>query len=408
MRRITSPAALATFLVTTAVATGAAAQTTQTAQTAADSAKFIFDSRVRYEGVDQDGLDRASALTVRARLGWRSERRANLQFLIEGEAIGALVDDYNDTIHGPARYPVVADPETVELNRLQLSWTGLPDTEVILGRQRLVLDNARFVGNVGFRQNEQTFDAVTVRTRAFKPVEATYAYIDRVHRVFGDDSPVGEWRSDSHLLNLSVPTPIGKLTGYGYWLDFDNAPAQSSATVGVRLAGSRPVSPALTAHWTLEQARQSDHGRNPVRFDVDYTLISGGVSHGPFAATLAHERLGTDNGQAFQTPLATLHVFQGWADVFLTTPAAGLRDRSATAAWTVRQPPVGRSAVLSLSAREFHDADGDTGYGREFDASARLVVDARWAVEAKVARFDGARPAFADRTKVWVSLEHSF
>lgn len=374
----------------------------------ADAARFLFDSRLRYESVDQDGLDRAVAVTLRARLGWRSARRADLQFLIEGEAVGAFVDDYNDTIHGPPRYPVVADPETVELNRLQLSWTGLPDTEVILGRQRLILDNARFVGNVGFRQNEQTFDAAVVRTRVFKPVELTYAYIDRVHRVFGDDSPVGEWRSDSHVLNLSTATPAGKLTAYGYWLDFDNAPAQSSATVGVRLAGSRPLDDGVTATWALEQARQSDHGRNPAPFDVGYTLASGGLAHGPFAATLAYERLGSDGGVAFQTPLATLHAFQGWADVFLTTPAAGLRDLSVTAAWTMRRPPVGRAAVLTLAWRDLSDADGDVRYGRELDASARLTLDARRAVEVKAARFDGALPAFPDRTKIWVSLEHAF
>ena len=397
---------LLTALLTCAVASGAMAQAAPPAS--ADSAKVIFDSRVRYEGVDQDGLDQATAVTVRARLGWRSARMSNLQFLIEGEAVGALVDDYNDTIHGPARYPVVGDPETVELNRLQVSWTGLPDTEVILGRQRLILDNARFVGNVGFRQNEQTFDAVTVHTRAFKPVEATYAYIDRVHRVFGDDSPVGEWRSDSHLLNLSTPTPLGKLTGYGYWLDFDNAPAQSSATFGARLAGSHPLSAATAAHWALELARQTEHGDRPTRFNADYRLISGGVSLGPFSTTLAYEFLGSDNGHAFQTPLATLHAFQGWADVFLTTPAGGLSDLSLSMAWTVRGPPIGRAAVLTASWRDLQDDGRNIRYGREVDASARLTLDARWAVEIKAARFDGARPAFADRTKFWASLEHSF
>lgn len=412
MGRALAPATLLVFLMTS-VATSATAQTAPpspaaAAAAAADSAKVIFDSRVRYESVDQDGLDRATALTVRSRLGWRSARKSNLQFLVEGEAVGALVDDYNDTIHGPARYPVVGDPETVELNRLQVSWMGLPDTEVILGRQRLILDNARFVGNVGFRQNEQTFDAVTVRTRVFKPVEATYAYIDRVHRVFGDDSPVGEWRSDSHLLNLSTPTPLGKLTGYGYWLDFDNAPAQSSATFGARLAGSRPLSTTTAAHWTLELARQTDHGNRPTRFDADYGLVSGGMSRGPLSATLAYEFLGSDNGQAFQTPLATLHAFQGWADVFLTTPAGGLSDLSLSVAWTVRHPPVGRAAVLATSWRELQDDGRDILYGREFDTSARLTLDAHWAAEIKVARFDGARPAFADRTKIWASVEHSF
>src|SRR3546814_12023345 len=44
-----------------------------------------------------------------------------------------------------------------------------------------------------------------------------------------------------------------------------------------------------------------------------------------------YEVLGSDAGVfAFQTPLATLHKFQGWADLFLTTPSAGVRDLNFT------------------------------------------------------------------------------
>ena len=59
-------------------------------------------------------------------------------------------------------YPVVADPESYEINRLQLTNTSIIDTTITLGRQRIVLDDHRFVGNVGWRQNEQTFDALRV------------------------------------------------------------------------------------------------------------------------------------------------------------------------------------------------------------------------------------------------------
>lgn len=369
---------------------------------------ILFDGRLRYEGVSQDGLDDATAVTLRLRLGWQSPQRAGFRLLAEGEGVAALVDDYNDTIHGPPTRAAVADPEAFELNRLHLSWTGLPDTEVTLGRQRIVLDNARFVGNVGFRQNEQTFDAFRITSRAFKPATVTYAYIDRVHRVFGDDSPVGEWRSDSHLLNLEAPTPAGKLSLYGYWLDFDNAPAQSSATVGARLAGTRPLSEGWGASWAVEYARQSDHGANPARFDLDYGLASAGLSRGPWSGTLAVERLDGDGVSAFQTPLATLHAFQGWADVFLTTPRDGLRDVSASVSYAWAKPPVGRQAVFTAAWRELRDAGGDARYGREWDASARLTLDARRAIEVKAAAFDGAQAAFPDRTKVWVALEHKF
>ncbi len=372
------------------------------------SGDILFESRLRYEGVSQDGLNDATALTLRARFGWQSPERSGFRVLVEGEAVVALVDDYNDTIHGPPTYPVVADPEAFELNRLQVAWTGLPDTEVILGRQRIVLGSARFVGNVGFRQNEQTFDAVKVTTRAFEPLTLTYAWIDRVHRVFGDDSPVGEWRSDSHLINVEAPTPAGKLTAYGYLLDFSNAAAQSSATWGARLEGSRNLSPDWSALYAVEYARQSEYGVNPARFDLDYGLLSGGLKRGPVTGTVALERLDGNGAQAFQTPLATLHAFQGWADVFLTTPRDGLRDVSATVSYAVAHPPVGRSGVLTASWREFHDADGSARYGDELDLSARLVLAPRWAVEIKGAHFNGAAAAFPDRDKVWAALEYRF
>ena len=69
-----------------------------------------------------------------------------------------LKSDYNSTTNGKTTYPAVADPETYEINRLQLTNTRIPMTTVTLGRQRIVLDDQRFVGNVGWRQNEQTFD----------------------------------------------------------------------------------------------------------------------------------------------------------------------------------------------------------------------------------------------------------
>lgn len=369
---------------------------------------FLFDSRLRYEGVSQDGLDDATAVTLRARFGWQSPVRSGFRFLIEGEGVTALADDYNDTIHGPVTYPVVADPEAFELNRLQVAWTGLPDTEVVLGRQRIVLGAARFVGNVGFRQNEQTFDAVKVVTRAFEPMTITYAWIDRVHRVFGDDSPVGEWRSDSHLIHVEAPTPAGALTVYGYLLDFDNAPAQSSATWGARLEGSRLLSPDWSALYAVEYARQSEYGSNPDAFDLDYGQISAGLKHGALTGTLAVERLDGNGVNAFQTPLATLHAFQGWADVFLTTPRDGVRDLSATASYAIAHPPFGRTAALTVSWRNFHDADGSARYGDELDVSARLALDARWAVEVKGGHFDGAVAAFPDRDKVWAAVEYRF
>ena len=132
------------------------------------------------------------------------------------------------------------------------------------------------------------------------------------------------------------------------------------------------------------------------------------MKHGPLTGILAVERLDGNGAQAFQTPLATLHAFQGWADVFLNTPRDGLRDVSATASYAIAHPPVGRSATLAASWRDIRDADGNGRYGRELDLTGRLVLDPRKAIEIKAAHFDGAQAAFPDRTKIWVALDYRF
>jgi len=364
---------------------------------------WIVDARLRYESVDQTGFaDEARALTLRARLGYETRAWEGFKALVEVEGVTALSDDYNSTTNGQVGYPVVLDPEAAEINRAQVSWTG-ETASVVVGRQRLILGNARFVGNVGFRQNEQTFDAARVAFKLTPTTTATWIYVDRVHRILGEDSPQGEWDSDSHLVQVETKTPVGQLTGYGYLLDFETAPLQSSATWGARLTGSRPLASGPAVTWDVEYARQAEYGGNPVDFDLDYLALSGGLKTETRYASIGFERLDGDGARGFGTPLATLHAYQGWADLFLATPAAGLRDLNVKAGITV---PVGaRKLKLAAAIHDFTDADGALDYGREFDASASMALTPALSLELKAARFDGDLPAFADRTKVWVTLE---
>jgi hypothetical protein len=364
---------------------------------------WIVDARLRYESVDQAGFaNEAQALTLRARLGYETPAWEGFKALIEVEGVTALSDDYNSTTNGQVGYPVILDPEAAEINRAQVSWTG-EKASVVVGRQRVILGNARFVGNVGFRQNEQTFDAARVAFKLTPTTIATWVYVDRVHRILGDDSPQGEWDSDSHLVQVETKTPLGQLTGYGYLLDFETAPLQSSATWGARLTGSRPPASGLAVTWDVEYARQGDYGGNPVDFDLDYLALAAGLKTETRYASVGFERLDGDGARGFGTPLATLHAYQGRADLFLATPAAGLRDLNVKAGITL---PVGaRKLKLAAAIHDFTDADGALDYGREVDASASMVLTPALTLEFKAARFDGDLPAFADRTKVWVTLE---
>lgn len=364
---------------------------------------WIVDARLRYEFVDQAGFaDEAEALTLRTRLGYETSAWNGFKALVEAENVTALTDRYNSTTNGQVSYPTVLDPEATELNRAQIAWAGAK-ADVVVGRQRIVLGNARFVGNVGFRQNEQTFDAARVTFKVNPTTSLTWVYIDRVHRILGDDSPQGEWDSNSHVIQLETRTPAGQLTAYGYLLDIETVPLQSSATWGARLSGSRPLAAGPSLTWDIEYARQGDYGSNPVNFDLDYVALAAGLKKDSRYITVGLERLDGDGVRGFGTPLATLHAFQGWADVFLTTPARGVKDLNLRAGATV---PVGaRKLRLAAAVHDFTDADGGLDYGGEIDASATLPLTPKLSFEMKAARFNGDTPAFADRTKVWVTLE---
>ncbi|MFT6030425.1 MAG: hypothetical protein ACI8O8_002170 [Oleiphilaceae bacterium] len=64
-----------------------------------------------------------------------------------------------------------------------------------------------------------------------------------------------------------------------------------------------------------------------------------------------------------ETPLATLYKFNGWADVFLNTPADGLTDLYASAAGKVS------GGKWMVAYHEFDSDEGSTDLGSELDIS---------------------------------------
>lgn len=375
------------------------------AQTAAAEGDWIFDARLRYESVSQDGLEDAVALTLRPRLGYETPAWRGLRALAELEGVAQLTDDFNDTVNGHTGYAIVPDPEAFELNRLQLAWSGAEGRSFVLGRQRIVLGNARLVGNVGFRQNEQTFDALRASFRPFEHTTLTYIYVDRVRRIFGDDSPQGEWDSDSHIVQAEVTTPVGRLTAYGLLLDFEDAPAQSSQTYGLRWQNEWEVG-AYKPRLTVEVAHQRDYGGAAADFDLGYQHAEFGLRRGPWGVAAGGERLEGDDARGFSTPLATLHAFQGWADVFLATPPDGVRDLYAGVSYSATPWSDTQPLTFAVTYHDFADDGGAAEFGSEWDASARFTIDEHVSIEAKTALFEGDDARFADRNKFWLALEY--
>ena len=160
------------LLLSMSVATLASAAYAEGTKVEADP---IVNLRLRAEQVDQDGRDDTTALTVRGRFGYNFKLESGWSALAEVEGIAHLNDDFSDTVDNVPGKAVVADPEAFELNRLQIGWKG-EKANATVGRQRIILDGARYVGNVGFRQNEQTFDAARFgfyRSRTFRWITST-------------------------------------------------------------------------------------------------------------------------------------------------------------------------------------------------------------------------------------------
>jgi hypothetical protein len=369
-------------------------------------ARVVADARVRYEAVDQDGLvNDADALTLRLRSGFVTGEVSDTRLGIDFEWVESLISNYNSTTNGKTFYPVVADPEDAELNQFYLQNKSLPGTTLTVGRQRLILDDARFVGNVGWRQNEQTYDAVRLTNTSIDGVTVDVAYINQVNRVFGPDSAVSPWNGDSFLANVSHDLAVGRLTGFAYLIDLEEAPANASQTYGLRFAGQKALR-AATVKYALSYATQSDDGKNPINYSADYCLIDVGVDYAGATFGAAYEVLGGDGVKGFATPLATLHKFQGWTDKFLTTPAGGVADLSFKAGYGWKDVGPFRTVDTLAVYHDFEAARGGAAYGTEIG----FMVKAAWRKMTFIAKYaDYDAKSFAtDTQKFWLEAAYSF
>lgn len=380
--------------------------------------KSLSGFRLRHEGVQQDGksLD-ANALTLRTLLGWQT---APLQgFTIGAQLINVAVlnDDYDNGDRGvvqtgKASYPRVADPDYTGVNQLYLDWTGLAATRVRAGRQSVKLDNVRFIGNVEFRQVMQVFDGLSLENKSWLPDTTLFAaQFDKVTQI----STLKQDVNVSIINARHALSPTESLTGYGYFIDWHatSLAATSTQTLGARLDGSR----ALTADWklqyTAEYAKQTPYANGAASIDNHYSRIGAGAQYATWFVRIDQEVLASNGSKAFQTPLGTNHLFQGWADLFLTTPTEGLRDSYLSAGGKQ-----GEFALLSeyhwfRADRPFALQTGGSGsrYGQELDLSASWSRGP-WMARVEYARFresdaySGARKRNTD--KLWLTGMYSF
>lgn len=379
--------------------------TTDSITNALVNGKTDVNVNLRYETVDQDNaLKDANALTLRTRLTYTTGDVSGFSSLIEFEDSRNVlgVDDYNNTLGKNTDHSVIADPETTELDQFLLQYKQT-DLTIKLGRQLITMDNHRFVGHVGWRQDRQTFDGVTFAYTPVKDLTLNYGYLTKRNRIFAESKDID---SKDHLINASYKTSIGKITGYGYLLEVDNNTDNSLDTFGIRLNGSTLVGEQKLS-YQLEYANQ-DSDSATTSYSADYILAELSTSFSGVGVKVGYELLGSDDGMyGFSTPLATLHKFNGWADQFLSTPAEGLADLYAS---------IGGKVAGGKWAIVYHKFDADDAsatvddLGSEIDAVYSKKFTKNYSGGIKLASYSAgdSTAGKVDADKIWLWLNAKF
>ncbi len=383
-----------------------------------------LDLNYRFENVNQDtGLAKtANANTARLRLGFLSPTFHGLQAYAEYEGNLALEEDYNSTRNFQTQYSTVADPDMNEINQLWLAYTGIPDNIFKVGRQRIKLDDDRFIGNVGWRQMETTFDSVLIthNNQTLFGLVANVGYIGNVETFTSTQENI-----ELPFINLNYKVgDYGNVVAYGYWMDYTETAnyEKSNQTYGLRATcctkplDSIKINENFGVVYTAEWSYQSDYGHGATAYDVDrYNFMAGVSAYGIMFQGAVEQLDGTGLNKHFDTPLGTNHAFQGWADLFLVTPNNGIRDVFGT----VMIPFQRGDIVLTGVYHDFSDDTGQFDYGNEWDFQVTKKFGKHYSLLAKYAFYNaGSDAAYfgptglaapsTDTQKLWLQANVNF
>lgn len=336
--------------------------------------------RYRAESVSSDATGKnALANTLKSRITVKTGAVYGLSAVVEGDNVYQITDDFNDKDRpNPDNYDVVLDQETTQLNQAYLQYAN-ESTTVKAGNQRINLDNQRHVGGVAFRQDEATFDAVSVKNTDIANTTIFAAFANNLNTITNDNA-----EQDMTLLNVKYQVNPD-LAATGFYYDIED----SGSTIGVRVVGK-----ASGFGYEAEVATQDQDATDASPL---YYHLAANKKVSDVKLTAGLEVLGSDGGDgAFATPLGTNHKFLGWSDVYLKGAGNnGIQDLYATAVTKV----AGIKVVGQL--HKFDAAEGSEDLGTELGLLAAKKIK-NYGVSVKLAQFNAGDNG-ADATKVWLT-----
>lgn len=372
---------------------------------AIDASKVDIGFRYRIENVDQEGIaEDALASTLRSRIGVQTGVAFGFSGLLEIDNVTVIGGElYNNSLNGKVNYPLVADPSGTDINQVLLRYKSNDfAAQIDIGRQRINLLNQRFLGGVGWRQNEQTLDGYRYQQTLPNNFNVDISHYYNVNRVFG---PVGI-KADEHgdfnnLLVQWTPDKTQQVALFYHDYNFDLWSVRSSVTTGADYLGSFINTPTQKLQLHMSLAKQTEGNNSPADFSNNYSRLDAYWKLDAFNLEAGIEVLGGDGKTAVQTPLATLHAFNGFADMFLNTPLNGLQDK-----WTGAGYLVHGQCQFALQYHQYDSDKGSMNYGDEINFTATHSISKQLQLMAKLARYTA--DTFAkDTNKLWLGVSYT-
>lgn len=363
--------------------------------------KVNIDMRARFEYVNAGGTD-VDGYSLRTRLGYTTGGYKGFKASIEMEDL-SFVDNSNR----PG-----LDVPTTELNQFWLSYVHEDIGAFKVGRQVYTLDDHRFIGHVGWRQNIQTFDAATAHFNFTDSSALKLGYITKANRINNTTANLdGFTINGGYKFHESI-----NLTAFAYLLEFDASALRSSDTYGFRATGTIPID-EFKIKYAGSYAQQFDNDGSPAGtdFDLGYYAFDVAGSFKGFSVGVGLEVLEGDGTVGFSTPLATVHKFNGWADVFAGRSLGlagglpqGLEDYYFKIGYKI---PVGKGIPITAVYHNFQTENNSVDVGTEIDLVAKYSINKYLTVVSKYAYFDSdtaTNPYFGAASSTLYTLELNF
>ncbi len=318
--------------------------------------------RLRYEDVSK-GNQGAQALTLRSRFGFETLPYELFTAFVEFDDVRAIPDDdnFNSGTNNQFDDVFVEDPEGTELNQAWLAY-DIANTLFKFGRQTISLNNERLLGGDAWRQNEQTFSALSIQNEILNYTRIEFAQLNEVQT--NQDKSVGSASQDinAKLFNLNYRGFwLSDLSFYALWIsDHPDQREWETSTYGINFTGKLGGDFSVT--YLLDFAQQEDAGANPASYSVGYSLIDILFGYQGFQVRTGYERLGAAKNGYFVTPLGSMHEFQGASDQFanngLGNIQSGIQDSYLGLGYQLDLTLGKKTIPLNVSAT-YHDFDVD-------------------------------------------------